>query len=247
MNLREIREECWDQARELKSEDKLWPEEEMNRYINRIYRRIAEETFCIRDATTPAVCLISSAPLDHTTYTEGTLDYLLANDTASWLYQQDVAPLLHTLHASILRIDEVKWLSRGFTLHKVSAGKWMENAFWEQTIGVPTEYALDLETGKLAVNFRDQGSDTLKLCVRRLPLTTLTDDANIPEIPAAYHEAFMPGVLELMYAKKDSEVFDVDKALGYRGEFKYQLERIARLEIQREWRLQPTAVARAFR
>jgi len=247
MNLREIKEECWDQARELKGEDQLWPSEEMNRYVNRIYRRIASETLCLRDTTTPAVCLIASAPVDYTTLTEGTLDYLLANDTTSFLYHKDVAPYLHSLHSAILRVDEVKWLSRGFRLTRVSSSKWQENPIWEQSLGIATEYALDLEQGKLALNLRDQASDTLKLSVRRMPLLPLSGDSDVPELPIDYHDAFMPGVLELMYSKKDSEAFDTEKSIEYGGLFVYQLERIRREEIAKDRRLRPNESLRAFR
>lgn len=247
MNLGEIRQECWDTAAELAGEDMLWPEEEINRLINRVYWNIASVTKCIRDSRTPAVCLISSTPVDYTTLTEGTFDYLLANDTASWLYHQNVAPYLYPLHASILSVEEVKWLSRGFMLRKVSSHKWMELAQWEQVLGIPTEYALDLERGKLAVNYRDQVADTLKLSVRRLPLVPLQDTDDEPEFHQDYHASIIPGVLELMFAKKDSEAYDPEKSISYAGKYSYELERIKREELRWDRRLNPNQTMRAFR
>jgi len=57
MTLEEIRQECWDEARETATNDidRLWTTSEMNRYINRVYRNIARETRCIRDSITPDI------------------------------------------------------------------------------------------------------------------------------------------------------------------------------------------------
>lgn len=234
MNLRDIREEAWNWAHDFaqRDEDHLWPQAEMNTYINRVYRRIASETHCIQDSSTLAVCQIASDPVDYTTYAEGTLDYIWANTEGMWLYQRDVAPYLYTLHSSILKIEEVKWTTRQWKLVKVSARKWQTNPYWEQVVGMPTEYATDLQTGKIALNFRSTESDTLRLVVRRLPLEKLIQDADTPEFRASYHEFFLNGVLSLMYNKQDSQCFDNGKAKDYEEKFKADLDEIKQQEIQ---------------
>lgn len=249
MNLLEIREEAWADALEVgqRDADRFWPEKQMDGYINRIYRFIAKETRCILDATTPAVCLISSAPVDYTTYTPGTLDYIWANDPNNFLYQLDVAPYLHTLHPSIIDVDSCEWTSRYYRLTKVSACKWDDRAHWEWVTGMPTEYALNLERGKLAVNYRDTDSDTLRLKVRRLPLVNLIQDDDVPEFRTDYHDYFKHGVLSQMYRKQDSETFDLNKAETHWRLFLQDIDEIKQSENLLSERLRPNHSVEAFR
>lgn len=249
MNLKQLREECWDLGRDYATvdSDRLWRASEMNRYINRVYRRIARECQCIKDSTTPAVCLITVAPIDYTTYPPGSLDYIFANDPENWLYHLDVAPYLLTLHTSIVQIDEVKWEKTPLPLHKVSSSKWKkQNPWWERVIGLPTEYALDLESGKLALNFRRTETDTLRLAVRRLPLAELIDDNDIPEIKISYHDFMINGIMEQMYSKRDAETFDKTKADEFSEKFLLDIDEIKQQESQMEEHLRPNGVNGAF-
>jgi len=249
MNLQQIREECWDLARDIApvDQDRLWPTREMNRYINRVYKRIASETRCIRDNATTSVCLITVAPVDYTTYEAGTLDYIWANDPGSWLYQADVCPYLLDLHDSIIQIDEAKWAKRQWKLVKVSARKWQTNPWWERVKGMPTEYATDLTVGKIALNFRDETEDTLHLQVRRMPLEELKDDKDVPEFRINYHEFFINGVLMHMYSKQDSEAFDGAKMLKFKEAFLQDIDEIKQQETQLEEYLRPNYSLSAFR
>ncbi len=250
MTLSELRTVCRsDFARDDASvnADRLWPDAEMNRHINRICRHVARETLCLQDSTTVAVCLIASAPVDYTTYAEGSLGALWAADSSSALYEKDVAPYLHALHASILRVDDVKWVSRGRSLTRVSVSKWQECAQWEQRIGVPTEFATDLETGKLALNLRDEATDTLQLTVRRLPLTDLSADSDTPELPLVYHDRLLNGILWQMYSKRDAETFDKVKATEHFQLFMEDLDQIRRAEIRKDNRLRHNEALAVFR
>jgi hypothetical protein len=248
MNLSEIRGEAWDIARDFGQvdEDRLWTKREMNRYINRVYKRIASETKCIRDNTTPSVCLISTAPVDYTTYATGTLDYIWANDTDGWLYQKNVAPYVYTYHSSIIQIDEVKWSNRTWRLMKVSCTKWQTNPWWEKVVGMPTEYCTDLQNGAIALNYRDEETDTLQLHVRRMPLVDLVDDNDIPEIRVNYHEFFLNGVLAMMFSKQDAEAFDGAKYNAYEQKFLKDLDEIKQEESQLDYHLRPNSPMKAF-
>lgn len=249
MNLAEIRQNCWNIALERGTydPDRFWPEAEMNGYINDVYRVIARQTRCIRDATTPAVVLISSNVTDYTTYANGTLDATWANDSSSNLYQANVAPYLHTLHASIIEVEEAKRMgANGVPLRKVSSQKWRLNPQWEQVKGDPTEYATDLESRKFAVNFRSTSNQTYQLVVRRLPITELTDDTDTPEFVEAYHDYFENGVLAKMYLKQDAEVFDPNKAVEYRKAFEADLDRIKQAETLLENHLRPNSPMYGF-
>jgi hypothetical protein len=243
MNLQQIREECWTVARELNTPDadRLWNQAEMNQYINRIYRKIARETRCIRDARTPAIVLLSLAVVDHTTLVQGTdgLDYIWANDENSPIYQADLTPYVLPLHKSIIDIDEVKIVEKGHKLIKVSSEKWQDNVLWEQSTGIPTEYATDLQLRSIAVNYRSIEALTLQLAVKRLPLADLAGDADEPEFREDYHDFFKNGVLELMYGKNDAEAFDGPKMGSYRKKFLADLDEIKQAETKLNEKLSP--------
>lgn len=241
MNLLEIREECWGIARELDTPDadRLWPTVDMNRYVNRVYRQIARETRCIRDASTAEICIINCPVVDFTTYEPGTKDYIWANDPDSWLYQANVCAYLYDLHPLILDIDEIKWASRYWKLMKVSSQKWQKNVYWEQIKGLPTEYATDLENKKLALNYRSDAEDNLYLVVKRMPLKDLSADTDEPEFRTHYHDFIRNGVLEQMFSKQDAEAFDGEKAGSYGRKFREDIDEIKQQETKINEMLMP--------
>jgi hypothetical protein len=244
MNLRQIREECWGIARDdgLTDSDRMWSTVEMNRYINRVYRFIARETRCIRDSTTPALALIDVDPVDYTTLTPGTLDYIWANEAGNWLYHKDVTPYLLPLSPLIINIDECKWLGQPWPLRKVSCTVWQVNPWWERVLGIPTQYATDLETNKIAINFRAEEADKLQLTVRRMPTVDLVADDDVPEFKVQYHDFFVNGVLEQMYMKRDAETIDEAKSLDYGTRFLMDVDELKAQEEHVETRLRPNIV-----
>jgi hypothetical protein len=249
MNLRDIREECWDIARDfaLSDADRMWPETEMNRYINRTYRYIARETQCIKDATTPAVCLLTVTPVDYTTLVAGTIDYIWANEVGNWLYHKDVTPYLISMHASILQIDEAKWMDQPYILRKVSSSKWKRMVWWERIIGpYATEYATDLQTNKIALNYRMEDEHILQLTVRRMPIADLVLDTDTPEFRTHYHDFMKNGILMQMYRKRDAETLDEAKAAEFERLFLQDVDEIKQQESQMEEHLRPNSALDAF-
>jgi hypothetical protein len=268
MNLTQIRQECWDIARDIAitDSDRLWNKAEMNRYINRIYRHIARETKCIRDATTYKI--VSAPYADYATMVASTDPFVQEdvdriNNSGSWFYvnpdpagtytarlntqAQSLCPYVYSLDPNILDIEEVKWTTRQWRLTKVSVSKWQINPWWEQVIGMPTEYCTDLANNKLALNFRSQTSDTLKLVVRRLPVADLSADTDIPEFRTHYHDYFINGVLWMMYSKQDADVIDKTKAEEYRQAFLRDVDEIKQQETILDQRLKPNHSVDAFR
>lgn len=248
MNLEEIRSECWALAREVGDDDstRLWTKAEMNRYINRTYRDIARQTRCLRDSQS-SMCLVTVAPVDYTTYAQGTKDYLWANTPGMWLYQKNVCPYLIPLDPKILQIDEAKWTVKQWKLVKVSVTKWQQNPYWEQVLGMPTEYATDYQNNYLTLNFRAEDTDYLQLWVRRLPLTDLAADTDKPEFRSEYHDYFRNGVLAQMYAKQDAETLDAQKVIGYETLYREDLDKIKREEAKLDNRLHVNQSLGAFR
>jgi hypothetical protein len=258
MNLKEIRDEAWSISRDNKAlidSDKLWPKQEMNRYINRVYRYIARETKCIRDAHTEAVCRIAVAPpasyaalqalaLTDVFYADDLEGY---NDIGSWLYQKLVAPRCLPLSQLILDIDEVKWKSWPWRLGVVSVIKWQMNPYWERIVGPPTECSTDYQSGYLTLNYRTTNSDTLLMKVRRMPLVDLVDDTDTPEIRTHYHDFMINGVLAQMYSKQDADIIDLKKAADYEAAYKRDVDDIKQQETIFDQRLKVNHSLSAFR
>lgn len=257
MNLKEIRTEAWAIAREVATTDieRVWTQSEMNQYINRVYRFIARETKCIRDATTSAVCRISVAPPESLaalellamTDTNAADDLVEYNRQESWMYQKLVAPRLLPLHSSIIDIDEIKWSNIPLRLTRVSVTKWQSNPFWERICGTPTECCTDYQTGYLVLNYRYTISDTLRLVVRRLPITNLSKDTDVPEFRESYHDFMINGILAQMYSKQDSEVFDPKQVEKYTAMFARDIDEIKQQETIFDQRLKVNNSMAAFR
>jgi hypothetical protein len=257
MNLSDIRQECWDEARETATNDldRLWTTSEMNRYINRVYRNIARETKCIRDSITPSICRITSstpASLVELTARAKTDDFAAQdlawyNSTDSWLYGHLVAPYSFPLSPLIITVDEVKWTDKQWRLVHVSLKKWQVNPWWEQVIGMATEYATDGDSKRIFVNFRTTDTDVLKLTVRRLPIVNLIDDEDIPEFKSDYHDFFKNGVLSIMYSKQDSQTFDATKVVDYKKMFLADLDEVKQSEEILDNRLRCSSSLDAFR
>jgi hypothetical protein len=177
----------------------------------------------------------------------GTKDYLWANTPGMWLYQQNVCPYLLPLNPLILRIDEAKWTNKQWRLTKVSANKWQNNSYWEQVMGMPTEYATDYQNNFIALNYRGTDTDYLALQVRRLPLTNLSGDTDEPEFRAEYHDYFRYGVLSQMYSKQDSQTLDATKAMNYEQLYREDVDMIRREETKLDNRLMSNRSLLAFR
>jgi hypothetical protein len=227
----------------------------MNRYINRVYRVIARETRCIRDSINPTLCRITSAPPASLVALEAQAlvddfaaqDLAWYNDSQSWLFGQLVSPYSYALSPLIIDVVECKWTLKQWRLQKVSVSKWQVNPWWEQVIGMATEYATDGDTNRLFVNFRTTDADTLKLVVKRLPKVDLITDSDTPEFKSDYHDFFKNGVLELMYRKQDSQTFDPVKAIDYSLKFKTDLDEIKQSESLLDNRLRAMGSLDAFR
>ena len=257
MTLQELRTEAWLRANDIdkSDQDRVWPMYEMNSYINRVYFYIARETKCIRDSITASICRIASAPptdLADLTAKAATdawyaQDLAYYNDPNSWLYGHLVAPNSYPLSDKILEIEECKWTTRQWRLTKVSCKKWQVNPYWEQVIGMPTEYCTDLDNGRLTLNFRSDMSDTLRLQVRRLPLTKLVNETDVPEFREHYHELMLNGILYHMYSKQSVSDMDEGKATKYYQLYMADVDEVQQQDIILDDRLRPNQSMDAFR
>lgn len=258
MTLKELREEAWEIARDVAivDQDRLWPSREMNKYINRVYKRMARETQCIRDSITPSICRIQVAPptdLADLTAKASTdvwyaQDLAWYNNATSWLYGRLVTPYSLPISDKIIKITEAKWMNTQWKLTKVSVQSWQVNPRWEQVVGTfATEYATDLDSNRIALNYRTTTSDTLMLTVKRMPLVDLRNDADSPEFKEDYHELMINGILAQMFSKTDAETLNKVKAEDYEEKFKSDLDEVKQQEELLDTRLKNNFAMDAFR
>jgi len=257
MNLKELREEAWAIAREVGTTDtdRLWTTKEMNRYINRVYRYIARETRCIRDAQTAAVCRINVAPpadyaalqalaLTDPFYADDLAGY---NDPTSWLYHKLVAPRVLPISPLVIDIDEMKWNLSPWKLVAATVSKWQTNPFWERVVGHPTEYAKDYQNGYVALNYRTTSTDALLMTTRRMPLKDLLADTDVREYRLHYHDFMINGILEQMFDKRDTETVDPSAVSKYRALYMRDVDEVKQQEMLFDQRLKVNASMDAFR
>jgi hypothetical protein len=184
---------------------------------------------------------------DGNSYTMIQTDLPLLSIATAFTYAQPFTPLTLPLHKSILDIDEVKWTKKPWKLLKVSVTKWQVNPYWEWIAGIPTEYATDYSINRIALNYRATEADTLRLSVKRMPLTDLTLDADEPEFRENYHDFMLNGILMHMYGKQDAQCFDGEKKDTYERKFFEDVDNIKQQEQILDQRLKPNAALDAFR
>ena len=129
MTLQDIMKEAWAIARETNDDDndRLWSTAEMKQYINRVYRNIARQTRCIRDAETATdlnnrpLCRIPVAPAQDLaqyalpdSYAFTIRDMVCEFDALSLTVTTDST---HELHATTLLVSDA--LTEGTTVTEV--------------------------------------------------------------------------------------------------------------------------------
>lgn len=189
MNLLELKD-----AFRIRADDntgpKLWSDEEIILYLNEAEQESAERALLIQDETTPAVCQI---PLLTTTG-------------------------VYPLHESVLAIMRAKpELSDKLV---ITSRETMDRGWpgWETATGTP-QYLFENGDGNITIVPIPVVADTLKLAVKRLPLTKMAADIDTPEIPARYHYRMLDWALRCAYLKQDAEVFDKQAAASYEVAF----------------------------
>jgi len=83
---------------------------------------------------------------------------------------------------------------------------------WETETGQPRGYVPDMEDGVLRPYPTPDASYTAKLTVVRMPLVSMTDGDEEPEIRSRHHRMLVEWMLYRAYSKEDSEIYSPKKA-----------------------------------
>lgn len=134
---------------------------------------------------------------------------------------------LYLLSSKVLKIKDCWLNSSNIPLQQKTTG-WIENNYsqtWRALEGTPLYY-IEENGGitlipKPASNLNaDTGKDTILMSVYHLPLIDLSLQLdNAPEIPEEYHFDLVDGICALAYQKKNSEIYDPNKAAWHEANF----------------------------
>lgn len=125
----------------------------------------------------------------------------------------------YALDAKIIRVDLV--IYDGRALEKTTERDLYEDSpSWTDNDGEPTKWFVKNRTLYFdnAPSSNEDG-DTVTLKVYRLPLSTMSDDGDSPEIDDAYHEELLHWVCWRAFSRTDSDTYDKDMADYHFAEF----------------------------
>lgn len=179
------------------ADDPLWSDTELNSYMDSSQKEFARRTDYFSDASTTDIVDIP--------YTAG--------------------DIIKALDPRVIKIRYAKILTNGSKVQPVTYAD-MDNRItnpsdynspagfgsvldWETATGIPRYIVTDIETNAVRLAPIPAADDTLKLTVYRLPLTSITDDAQTLEV---VEEDFQRGLLFYMkymaYMKNDIDTYN---------------------------------------
>lgn len=161
----------------------LWSPAEVRRFANEALVDAVERGELIEDDTTTEVCKIT-----------------VKADKAAY-----------DLHGSILRVVRAKLDSQRSPLTPTDrTALERRHAQWDTTQGTPWGA---IDQGKsIRLVWIPRADDTLRLIVKRLPLCTLAQPEQEPEIHQRFHDRLLDGMLARAYMKRDTETYNPGKA-----------------------------------
>lgn len=192
----------------------LWPDAELTVYLNQVAKDFAKFTMSISDSDTVSICTYSIYPNVPTL---------------------SISPL-------ILEINGAHLSSSAFPLGRRS-GNWMDQwvSGWRTVQEQPLAFIPNYKAHTIrfypyyGLTYHGHTYaptdviDTLNLDVTRLPLTEITS-AVIgqvpPDIDSQYHLGLVDGILSYAYQKRDSQTFDVQRAMDHKMKFEDFCQRV---------------------
>lgn len=168
-----------------------------------IYANEAQEEACRRarlliDSTTAEICQIA--------LTSGTTTY--------------------ALDPRVIFVRRIK-LTGGTIPLKRASYKDLDRARpgWEDETGLPEAWVPDMDTGVLRPYPAPDGDYTANLTVVRLPLVSMADGDDTPEIRASAHRGLVHWMLHRAYSTIDSELYSPKKAEMHLADFEQEFGR----------------------
>lgn len=176
------------------SSNLLWSDEELTLYANQAVYEVALRTLCLGDSITA---------------TEGFNQFTLAVADDPWV----------TIDPRILQIRRVKW--NGMHLKRRYDSRFDQFRHdWQEDTGRPCEFVLNIQERRLRPYPKDTADGVLSLEVVRLPLTTMSEPDDVPEIPQHMLLETINWMLHLAYLKNDADTKDESRSAMYEALFR---------------------------
>ena len=177
------------------AEPKLWPDEEVFRYLDD-----AQKMFCrlgggLGDATTPAITA---------------LPVTIGNDTLK-------------LHPSILKFRDAYTVSDGQPIEIINYKDFRRLGLrWDGSTGPVRYVVIGMQPHHARLYPNPTVTDTIQTMVDRLPLESISvDDTSAElEIDEQHHPHLTLWMRHRAYAKQDSETYDKQKSADFEAQFR---------------------------
>ena len=130
------------------------------------------------------------------------------------------------LHPSIMELRRARMQSGAYMLEPVTTTELDTlSVQWESETGVPSHYVTDYSSGHIFLYPSPATADTLMLTVRRLPVSSMIDDADVPEVREETHMALVHWMLYRAFSIPDSDFYSPTRAGMELAEFEREFGR----------------------
>lgn len=174
--------------------DRLLPKDVAAIYLNEAIEEACRRARLIIDSTTQEICKIDVLP-----------------DVSVYPYDD-----------RIIKIQRVMIASRDTPLKQASYRD-LDNSIagWQKHKNTPSQYCLDMNSGKILLYPTPVIEDSLTLTVSRLPLSRIDYDGT-PEIPSRYHAKLVSWIIHKIRDSDDSELYHPTKSAIALREFEQE-------------------------
>lgn len=173
----------------------LWTDEDIITYANNGEQEICKRALALKDTTTAAVSEI--------TLIDG--------------------QGLYSIDPRVLFVQRASVRGQYSKLRRIDLEKLDTILGWESKTGIPTYFSTDFQDGSMLVMptpvTGSGAGEVIDMVVLRLPLATMVNLTDTPEINESYHQSIVDWVCFEAYSKNDADSDSADKAQKYYGLF----------------------------
>jgi hypothetical protein len=159
-------------------------------------------------------------------------------DPAMCRIELNTGQSVYPLHRAIYEIIHLRLVPAAGRSRQVSlkSREWLDAEMPEwRDCPRPASIAIQTDTGLRVVGSFDPG-DVLELEAYRLPLKSLANEMDKPEINGAHHEHLIQWALHRAFSVPDSEIFDPNRAKDAEREFTAYFGPLPDSDLRRETR-----------
>jgi hypothetical protein len=182
------------------TEDQLWSDTELIRYMNLAIYEVASKTRCIRDSKTASIVQLTVTQDDAwVPYSDLILEFV----------PQTAYSQTHKRNYPIIEYNDFLGGIYGSDYDEIVT---IDTFNWQTETGTPKVYVMGMQVEELRAYPIPTVADTLIVTASRLPINEITDvsisSVEVPEIPAKFHRELIVYMMYRAYLKQDAECYD---------------------------------------